>query len=420
MKAFVLFGLLCCFIACSASSKGLSEKSSVRESKEKSVETVGQDSAAVQEIAPEAKPDSTVEEVTFFAVGDVLFHTPLFKDCAEDSLKCDFGYIFEAWRPDIAAADIAIVNQETIFVPRASGYASYPSFGSPEEVGLAEIAAGFDVITHATNHTIDRGSAAVDYTLDFWAGKPAVVLGIHASAPAADSVAVIEKKGIRFSLVNFTYGLNGQRLPAGRPFLVDLLDSAGAWVEKVRRAERAADVTVAFMHFGTEYTELPSKEAVRFAEMAIDAGADILVCAHPHVVEPFGIYTTKSGNRALVYWSLGNFVSNQQQLATNLGGVAKFAVRKIARGNDARFEISAATFEGSVTQQEAGNYRAIPLDIYTDSLAEVHGLKSKLPEWTLSNLQEAFRKNLESAPLCGTEDPAQILPLPVVNLYEIQ
>lgn len=416
-KGLVLFGLLSCFIACSSSK--VFEKADRDEISPETLESpVAADEEIVPKTQPETLPDSTVDVVTFFAVGDVLFHTPLFSDCAEDISKCDFGYIFEAWRPDISAADIAVVNQETIFVPRASGYASYPSFGSPEEVGLAEIAAGFDVITHATNHTIDRGSSAVDYTLGFWAGKPATVLGIHATAASADSVTVIEKKGIRFGLVNFTYGLNGQKLPADRPYLVDLLDSAGAWTEKVQSAERASDVTIAFMHFGTEYTELPSKDAVRFAEMAIDAGADILVCAHPHVLEPFGIYTTKAGNRALVYWSLGNFVSNQQQLSTNLGGAAKFAVKRVGRGKESRLEISEATLEGSVTQQEIGNYRAIPLSAYSDSLAELHRLKSKLPEWTLENLQAAFQKNLESATLCGTENPAQTLPLGIVNLHK--
>ncbi|MCI5600487.1 MAG: CapA family protein [Hallerella sp.] len=359
---------------------------------------------------------SDTSTVSFFAIGDVLFHTPLFKACKEDSLKCNFDYVFAPWKEEIQSADIAAVNQETVFVPRSEGYASYPSFGSPEEVGIAEANAGFDLITHATNHTIDRGASAVDYTIAFWKNQPATALGIHATEAERDSVFVLEKNGIRFAFVNFTYGLNGQKLPANRPYLVDLLDSAGAWKAQVEKAEAHGDVTIAFMHFGTEYTELPTKEAMAQAETAIDAGADILVCAHPHVIEPFGIYTTKAGNSALVYWSLGNFISNQQQIETNLGGVAKFSVRKIQTGEISQFEIAQATFDASVTQQEVGNYHAVPLEAYTDSMANRHLLKAKIPELSLESFQKVFAKTLGKAEKCDTKNPAEILPLRITNL----
>ena len=403
-------------VACCGTAKNPEERIVVQETLAESSAvdfSVSSSSAEVPKV-----PDSTVSEVSFFAIGDVLFHTPLFKDCAEDSARCDFEGIFAHWKKDIQAADIAVVNQETVFVPRSEGYSSYPSFGSPEELGLAEIAAGFDIVTHATNHTIDRGERAVDYTLDFWKDKPAKALGIHATASDRDSVFALERNGIRFAFVNFTYGLNGQRLPENRPYLVDLLDSSGEWISRVRMAEARAEVTVAFLHFGTEYTALPTEEAMRQAEQAIDAGADILVCAHPHVIEPYGVFTTAAGNRALVYWSLGNFISNQQQLETNLGGVAKFTVRKTQKGDGKKIEILSATLEASVTQQEAGNYHAIPLESYTEDLAKAHLLRRKVPEFTLENLQKAFRKTLGESSLCRTLSPADGLPLPITNLSE--
>lgn len=365
-----------------------------------------------------AAEDSTVSEVSFFAIGDVLFHAALFKQCEEDSSLCRFEYVFEPWEKDIRAADIAVVNQETIFVPRKDGYTSYPNFGTPEEVGLAEISAGFDIVTHATNHTIDRRAKAVDYTVDFWSGKPAKALGIHPTREDAEEPFTLEKNGIRFAFVNFTYGLNGQKLPEDRPYLVDVIDSSGEWLSTIRKAESAAEVTVAFLHIGTEYKSLPTQEAVETVERAIDAGADVLVCAHPHVIEPYGIFTTKAGNKALVYWSLGNFVSNQQDLPTNLGGVAKFTVRKVEKGGGVKLEITSATFEGSVTQQEVGKYRAVPLAAYSDSLAVRHRLRQKLPDFTLSNLQGLFEKTVGEANLCGTELPDGILPLSISKISD--
>ena len=398
-----------------------SKKQQVPAEESPSVPIVEQPKPAEIPELPASAPEETrtdkadTSEVSFLAIGDVLFHTPLFKACKEDSAFCHFEYVFAPWEKDIAAADIAVVNQETIFVPRSDGYASYPSFGSPEEVGLAEIAAGFDLVTHATNHTIDRGEKAVDYTIGFWKDKPAKALGIHATEADRDSVFVLDKKGIRFAFVNFTYGLNGQKLPADRPYLVDLLDSGNLWLKPIQRADSLAEVTVAFLHFGTEYMELPSPEAMRQAELAIDAGADIVVGTHPHVIEPYGVYTTKAGNRALVYWSLGNFVSNQQQLETNLGGVAKFTVRKIQTEDSSKIEITQALFEGSVTQQEVGNYHAVPLSAYSDSLSQRHLLKAKVPAFNLENLQAHFQKNLENAKNCQTEDPAGHLPLAIGN-----
>ncbi|MBP5248234.1 MAG: CapA family protein [Fibrobacter sp.] len=416
---FLLLACLLSLIAC-AETHEVSNKEPVMPVQKATTDTTTTGEKTVEPNVPTLpKEDSTVTEVSFFAIGDVLFHTPLFKACKEDSSKCNFDYIFAPWKKDIQSADIAAVNQETIFVPREDGYASYPSFGSPEEVGIAEMEAGFDIITHATNHTIDRKASAVDYTIDFWTGKPVLALGIHKTLAGKDSVVVYEKNGIRFSFVNFTYGLNGQKLPSDRPYLVDLLDSNGNWVEMVKKAEASAEVTVAFMHFGTEYVDLPTEEAQTYAELAIDAGADILVCAHPHVIEPYGIYTTKAGNRALVYWSLGNFISNQQDISTNLGGVAKFTVRKVQKENLSRVEVSSASFEGSVTQQEVGNYHAIPLNAYSDSLAERHLLKAKIPELSLKAFEDLFQKNLENAPKCGTENPEKVLPLPIVNFSNV-
>lgn len=389
---------------------------------EKAVETAPETQVLSKDVLSSAAeeepsvPDSTVSEVSFFAIGDVLFHVPLFSACRDDSLRCNFDHVFAPWKKDIESADIAVVNQETVFVPRNEGYSSYPSFGSPEELGQAEIDAGFDIVTHATNHTMDRGERAVDYTIGFWKDKPAKALGIHSTLEDRDSVFTIERNGIRFAFVNFTYGLNGQKLPEKRPYLVDLLDSSGNWISLVRKAEAAAEVTVAFLHFGTEYTELPTEEAMRTADKAIDAGADILVCAHPHVIEPYGIYTTAAGNRALVYWSLGNFVSNQQGLETNLGGVAKFTVRKTQKAGEKRLEIASANLEASVTQQEIENYRAIPLEAYTEELAEKHLLRKKIPEFTLANLQQAFQKTLGEAELCRTHPLSDALP--ITNLSE--
>lgn len=372
------------------------------------------EAAAAAEVYAEENPEPEVSKVSFFAIGDVLFHTPLFAACKADASKCNYDHIFKYWKNDIQAADFAAANQETIFVPRKEGFTSYPAFGTPEQVGEAEIDAGFDIITHATNHTIDRGAKNIDYTINFWKDKEMIVLGIHDTAKDQDIIRYAEKKGIRFAFLNNTYGLNGNVMPSGRQYLVDMQDSSGAWLKRIAEADRNADVVVVFMHVGTEYVPVPSADAQTKVAQAIDAGADIVVCAHPHVVEPYGVLKTKKGNSGLVYWSLGNFISNQKENPKLLGGVAKFEVQKTTVKDSSKFEVVSATFEGSVTHWDSEGYRAIPLKDYSDELARKHAGKVA----SFSEIRRIFNNALNDHVKCGTQKASDALPLAITKLPE--
>lgn len=376
--------------------------------------------APAQEVAAApavpATPDTVRTQVSFFAIGDVLFHTSLYEECAKDSTKCNYDRVFKYWKQDIEAADFAAVNQETIFVPRKEGYTSYPTFGTPTQVGDAEIAAGFDIVTHATNHTIDRKDRNVDFTLEYWKSKgeaSPMILGIHGTEEDQKVIRYQEKNGIKFAFLNNTYGLNGQKMPEKRQYLVDMQDSAGKWLKPIAEADANADVVVVFMHVGTEYVPIPSKDAQEKVAKAIDAGADIVVCAHPHVVEPYGVLTTKNGNTGLVYWSLGNFISNQTKTPTLLGGVAKFVVEKTAVGEEASFAVTSATFEGSVTHIDEEGHRAIPLKDYTPELAKAHNNKKAAD---LKAIQQLYKDAMEGYSKCGTAQASEKMSMPITRL----
>lgn len=363
-----------------------------------------------------ATPDTVRTQVSFFAIGDVLFHASLYEECAKDSTKCNYDRVFRAWKQDIESADFAAVNQETIFVPRSEGYTSYPTFGTPTQVGDAEIAAGFDIVTHATNHTIDRKDKNVDFTLDFWKSKgdaSPIVLGIHGTEDDQKTIRYAEKNGIKFAFLNNTYGLNGQKMPANRQYLVDMQDSAGNWLKPIAEADANADVVVVFMHVGTEYVPIPSKDAQEKVAKAIDAGADIVVCAHPHVVEPYGTLTTKNGNTGLVYWSLGNFISNQTKTPTLLGGVAKFIVEKTTVGEESSFAVTSAVFEGSVTHIDEEGHRAIPLKDYTPEMVKKHHNKKAAD---LKAIQQLYKDALQDFSKCGSAQASEKMYMPISRL----
>ena len=356
-----------------------------------------------------------VSKVSFFAIGDVLVHSALYENCEKDSSQCVFNRFFDAWKADIDSADYACANQETVFVPRSAGYSSYPAFGTPEEVGVAETNAGFNIITHATNHSMDRGAANIDYTLDFWKDKPVFVLGIHSSIEDQNAIRYDVKKGIKFAFLNFTYGLNGHVMPKGRPYLVDMLDSDGVWLKRIREADENAEVVVAFLHTGTEYTYQPTPEARQTVAKAVDAGADIVVCAHPHVLEPFGVLETKKGNRALVFWSLGNYISNQYRLGTVLGSAAKFEVQKTVMENGESYvEVTKASLEGSVTHFDRNGHSAIPLRVYDESKFATHEWKSKIQGFSLKAIKGLYQKILDGYAESGVKKAESALPFRIV------
>lgn len=326
-------------------------------------------------------------EVNIKMVGDCLIHSPLYKAAYQEDGSYNFDMLFENVKDDIESADIAIINQETIFINDRGEYSSYPMFGSPVEVGDAEVKAGFDVVAHATNHTIDKNLGGITDTVNFWETTyPEIAyLGIHDSVEDSD-IEYIDKKGIKFAFVNYTYGLNGlESRRTGNEYMVDLLSDSDI-ESTLQTAEQNADITVAVLHVGTEYVYKPTDYAQKQVDRFIDNGADIVLCAHPHVIEPYEMRTTESGNTGLVYYSLGNFISNQNELPRILGGMADITVKKTTNG----VEIVNYNMIPLVTHQESGYFTAYKLEGYTEDLCKRHKLYGK--GLSLDYLQDLYSK----------------------------
>ena len=343
--------------------------------------------------------------VTLFAVGDNIAHPSVYEAArVPGTWDFDFSPIYDHVRERISSYDISVVNQETILVESPAERSGYPRFGTPASMGDALAGAGFDVVLGATNHAMDKGPEKILRTVSWWREHhPEVtLLGLHDSAEDQDRIPVIEKNGIRIAMLDFTYGLNGFGLPADAPYLVDLLpgpelpdSSAGEdgdrFTEMIRRAEQDADVTVCFLHIGTEYAPEPDDVQIETVRRAVDAGADAVICAHPHVVQRSERIRTPEGNAGVVFYSLGNFMSNQTDPATFLGGAAE--LRIVKTGTTKAGEAQAAPSEtGTGQAARIESFRMIPtvchfrtgetqvyfLEDYTDELAAEH----QVPEGT--------------------------------------
>lgn len=324
-------------------------------------------------------------EITIRMVGDCLIHSPLYNAAKYEDGTYNFSPMFDNIMNDISSADLAIINQETIFVNSARNISSYPRFGSPTAVGDAEVKAGFDIIACATNHTADKGITGIQNTLDFWKkySDKVTILGIHESAEESD-IAYVEKNNIKIAFVNYTYGLNGlDSLLGEQAYMVDKLTDEGI-EETLAEAEENADITIAILHVGDEYVYKPTKYEKEQVDRFIDNGADIVLCSHPHVLEPYEMHKTKAGNTGLVYYSLGNFISNQNTIDRILGGMAEITISKtLKKGasgeNIGDYDIKIESYDliPLVTHQQSGYYSTYRLDEYSDGMCQMHKLYKK-------------------------------------------
>lgn len=268
-------------------------------------------------------------EVTLVMVGDMLMHTQVNNSGKQQDGSYNYDHLFANVADEIREADLALVNQEVIISGVDAGLKGYPRFNGAYELGDSLVSAGFDVILHATNHAMDMGKEGVLRCRTFWNDKyPEIdVVGIYATAEEAEEICIREVNGIKIAILNYTYGTNGIPLPEDMPYAVDL------WNEKqiaadVSRAKEMADLVMVCPHWGTEYVLEETSKQRRWAQFLADAGVDLCIGTHPHVIEPMEVIRGEAGNEMLVYYSVGNFINATSGTAEGvsnrmLGAMAK-------------------------------------------------------------------------------------------------
>lgn len=291
-------------------------------------------------------------DISFTVFGDLLAHEPIYRY----GLQSDegFSFLFENMKAVIAESDIAVINQETPLTDRPSMYGDYPRFGTPVQVGQAVADAGFDVVTCATNHALDRGAEGVNYTKSFFNGNNIICLGIQTEDEEDDrAYEIITKNGVSFALLNYTYGTNGIPIPDENPNMVHLLDDEEKVRDDIGKAKENADLVIVFVHWGTEYSKEPDEFQQEWARILLDSGADVAIGTHPHVMQPFEVLTDDSGHSMLIYYSLGNYISAQPEKSCSKGGMAEFTVSLTPEGYKVTdYDLKPLT----ITWQSGGRY----------------------------------------------------------------
>lgn len=341
------------------------------------------------------------QELQIVMVGDMLMHDRLITSGKQADGSYNFDHLFTNVQPFIQAADIAIVNQETIMGGPELGYSGYPRFNSPYELADAEVKAGFNVILHATNHTTDKGKEAVLNCMNYWDTKyPDVAyLGINKTQEAQDNnIYVFEQNGIKVAILNYTYTLNGDRMPSDMPYLVNLM-TKGVSEERIladiKKAEELADFTIVCPHWGTEYALTVSSSQEYWTKLFLENGVDLVMGAHPHVIEPMEWVSDEAGHKMLVYYSLGNYVNGTFSTNGNLaermvGGIADVTIGRNDAGEVVILEHDVVPIVCHIAEGDA--YTVYYLKDYTKEMAEANLIVKQDSEFSLEACQDVVKQ----------------------------
>lgn len=338
--------------------------------------------------------DSSLEEapsIQIIMVGDMLMHERVMESGLLEDGTYNFDHIFVNVKDTIENADLAIVNQETILGGSELGLSGYPAFNSPYELGDSLVNAGFDVILHATNHTLDKGKTGVLNCMNFWDNNyPNITyLGINKSQEEWNTnIFIYEQEGIKIAILNYTYGTNGINPPSDMPYIVNYLDEEKV-IQDLAYAEENADFTIVCPHWGTEYVLTATDSQKNWARLFMENGADLVIGTHPHVIEPIEMLTDENGNEMLVYYSIGNFVNGTSGTGfgtTNrmLGGIADVTIS--LNENKEVYVKEYDVIPVVCHIDEKTNYTVYYLSDYTEDMAKENDIVSQDSDFSLEAL----------------------------------
>ncbi|MDO4615215.1 MAG: CapA family protein [Lachnospiraceae bacterium] len=325
------------------------------------------------------------DTITILGAGDNLIHSPIY-EYAETSDGYDFTYCYEKISDQISAADIATINQETPLATSVDSPSGYPRFNTPTEAGEALIDAGFDIFGIGNNHFADMGADGVTATLNFFENAGVPYVGVYWDEDDRDTIRVIESNGIKVAFLNFFSFVN-QEIPLGYQFV--MLDEPDRVKAQIDLAKEQADIVVVHAHWGEEYQTQLTEQETEMAQNMVNWGADIIFGNHPHVLQELTVLTREDdGQKCPVIYSLGNFISGQQQKATMVGGLLTVTVGRDEETGEAR--PTAMEFDPVVTQfteADGADAQVIPLSDYTEEMADAHGILNYEDDFTVEYIE---------------------------------
>lgn len=313
----------------------------------------------------------------FTGVGDNLLHDVIFTYFEEDNGNRDYGPIYAATAPYFQNADLAYINFETVCAGDDYGLSGYPNFNGPLEMIDTLAGMSIDWMSTSSNHSMDTGAEGLMNEMNYLEEKYPEIdyTGTHLSAEAKSEPVVREVNGIKVGLAGLTYGMNGYTNPEGMDYLVDVfldynmenIDYA-AIDAAVDPLMDVSDIQMVAMHWGIEYQTVPNEIQKEVARYLNEKGVEVIIGTHPHVIQPVELIQSED-QTTLCYYSLGNFLSAQDQAQTMVGGMADFTLRYDPK--EKKTEFTEIRFIPTITwiSPDLRTYHTYTIKEYTDEMA---------------------------------------------------
>ncbi len=395
-KIFVSIVALALVVTMGVSIWAIVDKMRTQQTVAPSVSSEQSDSSSSESSIPE--PTS----VRVMVAGDNLIHSRIYMQAAEKAGGdgYDFSYTYQHVAPLIAQADFGVINQET---PLAASKppSNWPLFNTPTQLGDHMVKIGFRVFNHANNHILDQGVSGALETIEFWKNKASqgvVLTGAYDGDEDLNTVKKHTVNGITFSYIGVTEYTNGNTMPQDSELkLLNLADpyQTKAQIEaniqaQIAKAKEESDVVCVFMHWQQECNTQVTEGQEAFVKKLVSWGADVIYGSGPHVLQPIEYIEKPDGGKALVAYSLGNFISTEQKATNMCGGLLDLTYEK-------DYETDTVTITNATFIPTVGHYnssyndiRIIPFSEYTPELANQHGVRNYQSQFSYEYAKNVF------------------------------
>ncbi len=325
----------------------------------------------------EAEPEE-IFSASFVACGDNIIYYGNVRDAAAlavpNGRKYNFMPTYSEVADYIASADISYINQETVMAGDGFELSYYPRFNSPQDLAYDLCDTGFDVINIANNHMLDVGGAGLSATINFWKTMPVTLIGRNSDIDDYNNIKIVEKNGVRVAFLSYCEMTNGMTIGKDYDIYIPYLSEAD-FKAQVNSVKDKCDFIIASVHWGDEGSFTPNEKQKDYAKQLSDAGVDVIIGHHPHVIQPIEWIKGEGGNETLCVYSLGNFAAEQAYSYNMVGGFISF---DIVKSGDSHAVCENAVFEPTVFHFPSNFYnnKVYFLRDYTEEMAQSHGVRT--------------------------------------------
>ncbi len=267
--------------------------------------------------------DPHANRIRLIATGDFIAHDSV--NTAAKQIDGTYNYLplISDFEPIFKQADIKFCNDPILNGGVANGIAGYPKFNSPTEFVTDMGKLGCNLVNTASNHSFDKTQDAITASVNAWAAVPntLAVAGENRNQAEHDAVHYFTVKGIKFAFLAYTTYSNNDA-PALNAFGANVFSQAFASNQIAAAKAAGAQIIIASMRWGTEYSTTVNAEQKSDAQFLADQGVNLILGHGSHELQTADQLTGKTGTKTTVWYSLGNFLNTQEPPETLFNGLA--------------------------------------------------------------------------------------------------